>query len=272
MSSANIKLGTIQETLLITLWARAIELNHLNPILIDPKAADILSQIDYDFQKLSQEKNSQIGICIRTKAFDQIVSQFLQVHPQTPVVEIGAGLNTRFERLDNGSWRWFDLDLPDAIMVRRRFFQESDRRKFISASVFETEWIKSIKTLTDEPILFVAEGVLFYFSEQQVQSLFAKLAEQFPGSWIVFDTISPLWLAVQNRFDAVKHTNAKFLWGIENIKQIETWNPRYKLCRSLFLPADFPEYLTRFPRMEQILMKLFPGLQRMSGVHLVQFL
>ncbi|WP_337885503.1 class I SAM-dependent methyltransferase [Fischerella thermalis] len=270
MNLTTVNLGTLQETLLITLWARAVEINQLDPILTDPIAADILTRIDYDFQKLLQEKSSQTAVCIRGKAFDKIVSEFLQKYPQTPVVEIGAGLNTRFERLDNGSLRWFDLDLPDAMTVRKSFFEESDRRQFISASVLETEWIESVNASTDGPILFIAEGVLLYFSEQQVKTLFATLAEQFPGSWIVFDAISRLLLAVRHRFDAVKHTSAKFQWGIWNIQEIETWDSRYQLCRSLYIPGDFNQYLTRFPWMEYVLMKLFPGFQRMSGVHLVK--
>jgi O-methyltransferase involved in polyketide biosynthesis len=270
MNATTVNLGTIQETLLITLWARAVEMKQLDPILIDPRAAELLNQIDYDFQKFLQEKSSQTAVCIRGKAFDRIVSEFLQTHPHIPVVEIGVGLNTRFERLDNGSLRWFDLDLPDAMTVRKSFFEESDRRQFISASVLETEWIESVKASTDGPILFIAEGVLLFFSEQQVKALFATLAAQFPGSWIVFDAISQLLLAVRHRFDAVKHTSAKFQWGIRNIQEIETWDSRYQLRRSLYIPADFTQYMTRFPRMEQILMRLFPGFQRMSGVHLVK--
>jgi O-methyltransferase involved in polyketide biosynthesis len=271
MNATTLNLGTIQETLLITLWARAVEINQLDPILTDPRAAQILTQIDYDFQKFFQEKSSQTTVCIRGQAFDRIVSELLQTHPQTPVLEIGAGLNTRFERLDDGKLRWFDLDLPDAMTVRRKFFEESDRRQFISASVFETDWIESVKASTNEPILFIAEGVLLFFSEQQVKALFTTLAEHFPGSWIVFDAISQLLLAVRHRFDAVKHTSAKFQWGIQNIQQIETWDSRYKLHRSLYIPADFTQYLARFPRMEQILMRLFPDFQRMAGVHLVKF-
>ena len=271
MTPQTVRLGTIQETLLITLWARAVEMSQPDPILIDPKAAEILAQVDYNFQKFSQEKSSQTTVCIRGKAFDQIVSHFRQTHPQVPVLEIGAGLNTRFERLDDGSLRWFDLDLPDAMAVRKRFFQESDRRQFISASVFETDWLNSVKAAINEPILFVIEGVLFYFSEQQVKLLLETLAEQFPNSWVVFDAASRLLMGIRRRFDAIKHTDAQFQWGIQNIQEIESWNLRCQVQRSLYIPADFSQYLNRFPWLEQTLMRLFPKLQRMYGVHLIKF-
>ena len=45
------------------------------------------------------------------------------------MVELGTGLNTRFERTDNGSVHWIDLDLPDTIEHRRRFFADTERRR-----------------------------------------------------------------------------------------------------------------------------------------------
>lgn len=42
------------------------------------------------------------------------------------MIEIGTGLNTRFESVDNGVVRWLDLDLPDTIELRRQFFANTD--------------------------------------------------------------------------------------------------------------------------------------------------
>lgn len=124
MSKYTVNLGTVQETLLITLWARGTEAGKLDPILKDTKSVEVMNQIDYDFSKLATAKGSQIGICLRGQILDQWVQSFLKDNPDGIVVEVGAGLNTRFERVDNGSVRWFDLDLPDAIAMRQNFFQE----------------------------------------------------------------------------------------------------------------------------------------------------
>lgn len=44
--------------------------------------------------------------------------------------------------------------------VRQQFFQESDRRHFISASALDNDWIEHVKAAGTEPCMFVAEGVL----------------------------------------------------------------------------------------------------------------
>ena len=45
---------------------------------------------------------------------------FIAEHPDAVVVQIGAGLDARYERLGKPrSTAWYDLDLPEVIEVRR---------------------------------------------------------------------------------------------------------------------------------------------------------
>lgn len=103
MSKTPVNLGVIQETLLIPLWARAAELKQADPIITDFKSAQILEAIDYNFDKFAPAKGSQVGCCLRGMILDNWVRSYLKEHPCGSVVEIGAGLNTRFERVDNGN-------------------------------------------------------------------------------------------------------------------------------------------------------------------------
>ncbi|MGV0027000.1 class I SAM-dependent methyltransferase [Phormidesmis priestleyi] len=228
MQKTTIALGTIQETLLITLWARAVEAQKADPILKDLKSIEIMEQIDYDFSKLETAKGSQTGVCLRGLELDRWVKAFLADHPDGLVVEIGSGLNTRFERVDNGRVRWFDLDMPDSMKVRSRFFEESDRRTFIAASVLDSGWVEAVKAI-NKSIFFVAEGVLMYFTEKQVKQLFALLVEHFPGCYFAFDSMSPFMIKNQRFHDSIKYFQAKFEWGIENISDIQTWDSRYQV-------------------------------------------
>lgn len=126
MSKTKVDLGVVQKTVLITLWVRAWELRQANPIIRDPKSAEILDAINYDFDKFTTAKNSQISTCLRGLILDSWVRTYLKQYPQSTVVEIGAGLWARFERVNNGKVRWFDLDLPDSMALRRQFFEETE--------------------------------------------------------------------------------------------------------------------------------------------------
>ena len=92
-------------------------------VLRAAKAEEMVASIDYDFARFDNLP-SLMGTVLRTALFDDWVRAFLSGNPSGTVVEIGTGLNTRFERADNGRARWFDLDLTDVITLRRWFFAE----------------------------------------------------------------------------------------------------------------------------------------------------
>ena len=207
--SHKIDLGVVQETTLIPLWARAIENERSEPILRDAKAAKMVASIDYDFDKFAKGRATQIGCCLRASILDEWVREYLARYPDGTVVEIGAGLDTRFDRLDNGRVTWFELDLPDVVDLRRRFFEETDRRRFISESVLAPGWIGPVREAAEAapaPVMFVAEGVLMYFEESQVRQLFRTIAAGFPGSAFAFDAMSPLMPA---NAETARHAQAR---------------------------------------------------------------
>lgn len=125
------KLDKIPETMLITLWAKAEE-HHYNPhFLVDKKAEEMLPLIDYDFSKFSRSKFSQAGVCLRASLIDKETQTFLSIHPDAVVIQLGAGLDARYERLGCPEvTHWYELDLPEVIQLRKDFFQENDNRSF----------------------------------------------------------------------------------------------------------------------------------------------
>ncbi|MEO1377349.1 MAG: class I SAM-dependent methyltransferase [Cyanobacteria bacterium J06635_10] len=265
-----INLGTIQETLLIPLLARARELEQAEPIVTDPKSLEIIQKLDYDFEKFSTSNNSLIGSCLRGMIIDNWVSNFLQQHPQGTVIEIGAGLNTRFERLDNGKLRWFDLDLPDVIHLRQKFFAETSRRQFISASVLDNDWIERVKETSTPPYMLVAEGVLMYLSEQQVKQLFDKLIENFYDSQFAFDSISPLMVKNQQYHDSIKHMSANFDWSISDISEIQNWNSGLMAIEIVTFANLEAKFLRRFSLINRLLFKYIPLLRNTYRLALFQ--
>ncbi|MEV5387680.1 class I SAM-dependent methyltransferase [Streptomyces sp. NPDC052721] len=134
-----VRLGTVQETLLIPLYGRAVDNRKPDAILRDTRAEEIVASIDYDFARFDGLP-SLTGAVLGTALFDRWVAEFLTEHPSGTVVELGTGLDTRYERVGNGRARWFELDLPDVIDLRRSFFTDTPRRTTIAASVTDPAW------------------------------------------------------------------------------------------------------------------------------------
>ena len=142
---APLRLDGVPATLLIPLCMRAVETQRKRPIVRDPKAMEILGSLDYDFSHLRLLWMTQLDTAVRTEIFDQGVQSFLAAHPNPTVVTLGAGLDGRFWRLDDGRVQWFDLDLPEVIALRRRFYGESPRNRFLAKSILDFTWIDDVR-------------------------------------------------------------------------------------------------------------------------------
>ena len=157
-----IDLNNVEETLLIPLWGRAQLSREHNSLLNDAKALEIIEQIDYDFSKLDRRSvfRRDLWFVIRAKQFDDEIKAYVAEHPRASIVNIGAGLDTTFYRVDNGSIHWCDLDLPNVIDIRKQLLPEPDRVTYIAKSLLDPSWCKDVKH-TEDGVFLMAAGYYF---------------------------------------------------------------------------------------------------------------
>ncbi len=244
------QLGAVQETLLIPLAGRARETRQKRPVLRDPKAAEILASIDFDADKYGHGWGGGVTV-LRTAIFDSWVGSFLADHPGGTVVELGTGLNTRFERVDNGRVHWIDLDLPDVIELRRRFFADSGRRRMVAASVLDQDWLPVVQA-SPGPYLFVADGVLAYLA--RAPQVIAQIAERFPGALIAFDSYSQRTLDQQHRLAAKKNMAARWAWSCDDPRTLQSLGLEIVQAASVTRPPSAVR--ARLPRRYRYLLPL----------------
>lgn len=266
--SDGIKLGSVQETLLLPLWGRAIETQKQKPLLIDEKAVSIINSIPYDFTLISKNINKLVRASwiARSIFFDKKIKAFIDLYPEATIVNIGCGLDTTFDRVDNGKIQWIDLDLPDTIELRREYISESERRLFISKSVFDKSWYEKIANKKN--VMLLIAGVLYYFDEKDVKILFNDFHMLLTGVEVVFDYASPLGIKMSNKKVIEKggmNKSAYLKWGINNILEIEKWNGYIKVINSIPM---YKEHKKNYPVIKRIGMNIANAIKLMSLAHI----
>lgn len=215
------ELDAIQGTLLITLAARARETHRRLSLLRDPKAVEIVRALELDMPAYTRGGIGDRMLVLRTAIFDVWVREFLARHPAGTVVEIGAGLNSRFERTDTGQASWIDIDLAEAIGLRRGFFADTARRQMIAASAADETWLPDVLA-SPGPYFFAAEAVLVYLSEEQVTAALRRLAERFPGSCLALDTYPRRSLELEQQLAAKRNwPAAPMTWSCDDPRSLE---------------------------------------------------
>jgi O-methyltransferase involved in polyketide biosynthesis len=224
-----IELGSVQETLFVPLLSRAKELEKESPLLIDPFAKEICDRIDYDFSMIESgiDDDHQIVWIIRSLNFDTSIREYLIDNKNAIIVNIGAGLDTTFQRVDNGSISWVNLDFPDVIDLRQKLIPDSDREINIAKSVLDFTWINLIsKYCKDRPVLFISAGVFCYFIETDLKTLFRTVSNAFPSSHLIFDAMSRLTVWGANRSIMKKSgmdSSAILKWYLKRTSILKKW-------------------------------------------------
>src|SRR5512136_3034130 len=137
-------LNAVSQTLLIPLYFRAMESQRPDALVHDPKAVELVGSLDCDFSGVRKLEREQVNFLLRMREFDRLARAFLAEHPDGVIVDLGCGLDTRFERVDNGQVDWYGLDLPEVIELRRELLEETPRSHFIGCSVLDFSWMGEI--------------------------------------------------------------------------------------------------------------------------------
>jgi O-methyltransferase involved in polyketide biosynthesis len=225
-------LSGVAETLLITLYIRATESQRPDALIKDERAEALVRQLDPETLRKTlalTEDTGRIVMILKSREFDRFAQDFLGRHPDTVVVHIGCGFDTRFERVcseppDNGQVDWYDLDLPEVINLRRELIGgEGGRYHLLAGSVLEDAWLETVEAHRPRSFLFLAEGVFMYFTEAQVKSLALRLKEHFPAAELVFDAYSPFMRLAHNLRVIRKRVGAHLNWDLKHSHDLEGW-------------------------------------------------
>ncbi len=265
MEPGKVTLTEEKETLLITLFAKAGESHLPDPLLSDTFAAEAVRRIDYDFARLKVTRDMMVGLAIRARTLDDWVRTFIAENPDATVLHLGCGLDTRVFRIDPPrSIRWFDVDYPEVIALRRRLYPEREGYELIGSSVVEPAWLEQVPA--DRPAMIVAEGLVMYLREEEVQRLFAAITARVPSGEAAFDAFSRFGVRVIQRQHSVKATGATLHWGIDDPRELERMVPRLRFIREVaaYDPALFGRRFSLPARISIRMMLAIPPLRRLG--------
>jgi O-methyltransferase involved in polyketide biosynthesis len=253
----------VSETLLIPLHYRVEESRAESSSFKDVLAERFHDAIEYQWEKFQGGSLQRPGIVARTAILDAKVKAFVASHPDLLIVNLGAGLDTRFHRLDDGEVGWIELDLPPVIGFRQNLGEPTNPRHiFLAASILEPDrWIPQVKRHGRSRVLFVAEGLFPYFTEEQHIEIFGSLADNFSGQEMLFQTSAPSVIrGFSQHSDLTKlNTNAELRWGLEESADVSLLNPKVRFISESPLLTEYE----KLPR--QVRQRLSPDQLRKAA-------
>jgi O-methyltransferase involved in polyketide biosynthesis len=267
MDREKITLTGAPETMLATLYGRALDSRSPRSVLHDHIADEVIQRIDYDFGKTKMAGSSATGVAIRGKVFDTWTAEFIAENPSSTVLHLACGLDTRVQRLSPpDSVRWFDVDYPEVMDLRSRLLPApGGDYHAVSSSVTDDAWLTSVPD--DRPTVVVFEGLSMYLTEEEGKSLIQRVTARFPSGQLLFDVYGSMGIKLQKLVPAVRNANATLHWGVDDPQVIEAFHPGLH-CLDALRSVDMPG-LDKLPlsgRVSLAVVARIPKLRNMGRI------
>jgi O-methyltransferase involved in polyketide biosynthesis len=271
MDRIRVDLSGPPQTMLATLYAKALDADAPNSILSDHYAKAAVDRIEYDWAATTIDARRAPSVAIRAAHFDNWARQFLAVHDEAVVLHVGCGLDARVYRLDPGPGvRWYDIDYPDVIGLRERVYPARANYRMLPASATDPSWLAEIPA--DRPVLFLGEGLTMYLTKDDGLALLRRVVNRFESGELQFDAFNTFGIRTQLSNAVVRRSGSKLHWGINGPGDIVDAVPgvRVLLWESVFDSATF-ELVSPLVRWVGRAMAAVPALRTMSQYHRYAF-
>jgi O-methyltransferase involved in polyketide biosynthesis len=266
-----VNLSGAPQTMLATLYAKALDADFENPILGDRYAKQIVERIDYDWQKTTITARRAPSVTTRSAHFDAWTRQFLAVHPQAVVLHLGCGLDSRFFRVQPGPGvEWYDVDYPEVAALRTQLYPVADHNHVVAASVTDPVWLAGIPA--DRPALVIGEGLTMYLTEQDGTALLRRVVEHFDSGELQFDVFN--WLGIKSQVlnAVVRRSGSTLRWAINGPDDIVAAVPGVRLLAwERWFESETFARLPRSAKMMGKAMALVSAAANMSQYHRYAF-
>lgn len=211
-------MNSINKTLYIPLYGKSY-VSKKGVILQDTKAEYIWEKEKIPLEGKSRSKWLAYFMAMRSKVFDEWVKAQIKNTYETVVIHIGCGMDSRVERV-NADCLWYDVDFPNVISTREKYYNQTDTYKMIPTDAKNTNWITALQ---GKNAIVIFEGISMYIGFSDMQNILKKLTSQFDSVKILMDCYTEKAVGMSKYKNPVKEVgvNSSKLYGCDDPKTFE---------------------------------------------------
>jgi O-methyltransferase involved in polyketide biosynthesis len=270
-TKASVDLSGAAQTMLTTLYLKALDADFRRPVLGDTYAKDAIERLDYDWSQIGITHRWAPLITVRSAQYDIWASQFLAVHPHSTVIHLGCGLDSRVFRLNPGPGvQWYDVDYPAVIALREGIYPPRSDYHLISTSATDPSWLDQIPS--DRPTLLLAEGISMYLTQKDGLALLQRFVDRFPSGELQIDFYNWFGIRTQKMQTLVRRSGSTLYWAVNGPQDVLDRVPGIRLlaATSLFDAQTFARASRTFQVAKRVL-RLVPPVRNTLQYHRYAF-
>ena len=246
-------MNNINKTLYIPLYGKSY-VSKKGLFLDDKKAEEIWKAEGFSLKGKSRSKWLAYYMGIRSAVFDDWLKQQMVKMSNAVIIHIGCGMDSRVIGVGTQNHNWYDVDFPEVIEERKRYYAETDNYRMIAGDARDCRWLTDIKE--NKNAIVVMEGVSMYLTIEEMQSLTNSLCNHFENLVLLVDAYTSFAAKMSKRRNPINEVGVTEVYGIENPQAYQ--NKEFAFVKEhTMIPPKYIDELKGFERF--IFEKLYAG-------------
>ena len=210
-------MNNVNKTLYIPLYGKA-HVSKKGIILHDTKAEEIWNNEGFVLKGKAKSKWLAYNMGMRSVVFDKWLKEKMQKEPDAVILHIGCGMDSRIERIGTQGHLWFDVDFPEVMKERKRYYHETEEYYMIESDARENTWIQALPR--GKKAIVVMEGVSMYFELSELKQLLKNLQEQFTELKLLMDCYTVFGAKASKYKNPINEVGVTIVHGIDDAKAL----------------------------------------------------
>ena len=215
----------VNRTLYIPLYGKSF-VSKKGIILHDEKAEEIWAAEAFPLKGKSKSKWLAYYMGMRSAVFDRWLAEQMVQLPDAVVLHIGCGMDSRILRVGERNHLWFDVDFPDVIAQRRRYFGETANYKMIPGDLRETDWLEQIP---GKRAIVVLEGVSMYVTLAQLRAAVENLYGRFENVQILMDCYTEFAAKASKYKNPINDVGVTQVYGMDDPNSLPGFHREHEM-------------------------------------------
>lgn len=211
-------MNEVNKTLYIPLFGKSY-VSEKGIILSDKMAENIWQKAGFKLKGKSKSKWLAYYMGMRARVFDDWLGDKITENPCCVVIHLGCGLDSRVMRVKQDSALWYDVDFPDVIAERRKFYREDEKYKMLPYDIRKKEWLDSVEKSTSAVV--VMEGISMYLDPYELSAVLSMLCSRFEKLSILMDCYTTFAAKASKIKNPINDVGVTKVYGMDDPLSLE---------------------------------------------------
>lgn len=248
------KMNDINKTLYIPLYGKAF-VSKKGILLCDKKAEEIWDKEGFALKGKSKSKWLAYYMGMRSAVFDAWLRKKRNSLDNSIVIHLGCGMDSRIERVGTGNNHWYDIDFPEVIQERKKYYLENEYYHMVESDIRDTDWLLNLPK--EKTPIIVMEGVSMYLSLEELKNTLGDIQNYFGNLFLLMDCYTSLGAKLSKYKNPINDVGVTLVYGIDDSKKLEENTGLTFVCEHEMTPDIF---VNELKGMEKTLFrKLYGG-------------